>query len=218
MTRIKICGISEIDQAVAAAESGADYIGLVFAPSRRQIMPEKAARIVNAASLSKSRPAMVGVFVNLPATEVNSISERCGLDFVQLSGDEPFEYCNEIDLPVIKTIHVSANSSSKEINQIITLGNRLLGGKKLTFLLDTQLNNAFGGTGKSFNRQIAKEISSINPVIIAGGLAPDNVEGLLKEAAPWGVDVSSGLETEGKKDIQKIHDFIKLVKSFDGGK
>lgn len=218
MTRIKICGLTEIDHALAAADSGADYIGLVFAPSRRQITPEKASRIVKALRFFKIRPAAVGVFVNLPANEVNSISEHCGLDFVQISGDETFEYCREITLPVIKAIHVSADSSSKDIEEMIARGKRLIQADKITFLLDTQSINSFGGTGLRFNWRIAKEISGSNQVIIAGGLTPENVGQLLKEASPWGVDVSSGVETEGKKDIYKIREFVKIVRSFKGGK
>jgi phosphoribosylanthranilate isomerase len=218
MTRVKICGLSEIDQAVAAAESGADFIGLVFAPSRRQVSPEKASRIIKALGFLKSRPAFVGVFVNLPSQEVNTISESCGLDYVQLSGDEPFEYCREIKLPVIKTIHVSGNSSSREIKDLIARGKQLIQAENTLFLLDTQSVNSFGGTGLRFNWQIAKEISGPDQVIIAGGLTPDNVGLLLAQASPWGVDVSSGVETEGKKDIQKIRTFINIVKSFNGGK
>jgi phosphoribosylanthranilate isomerase len=218
MTRTKICGLTEIDHALAAADSGADYIGLVFAPSRRQITPEKASRIIKALRFFKSRPAAVGVFVNLPSQEVNSISESCGLDYVQLSGDETFEYCREIKLPVIKTIHVSGDNSSKDIEETIARGNHIVQANKLTFLLDTQSVNSFGGTGLRFNWRIAKEISSSNQVIIAGGLSLENVGQLLKEASPWGVDVSSGVETEGKKDIYKIREFIKIVRSFKGGK
>jgi phosphoribosylanthranilate isomerase len=217
MTRVKICGISEIDQACAAAESGADYIGLVFASSCRQVTPEKALKIVKALKSLKSCPSIVGVFVNLPAPEVNFISDCCGLDLVQLSGDETFEYCWKIKLSVIKTIRIAADSSSKEISRVINRGNSLIPDKNVTFLLDTRSGNAFGGTGQSFNWQIAREVSSSHQVIIAGGLAPDNIQNLLREAAPWGVDVSTGVETGGIKDLQKIQDFIKIVKSFDGG-
>jgi phosphoribosylanthranilate isomerase len=218
MTRIKICGLGEIDQAQAASEYGADYIGLVFAPSRRQVTREQAVQIRKALGSLKIRPAIVGVFVNLPAKEVNAISCECGLDLIQLSGDESLEFCQEIDLPVIKTIHVSESSSFKEINETIAKGTQIGSKNKITFLLDTQIKGSYGGTGHAFNRQIAKEVSKSNRVIIAGGLGPENIDNLLKEVNPWGVDVSSGVETGGKKDLAKIKEFIQKVKSFNGGK
>jgi phosphoribosylanthranilate isomerase len=218
MTRVKICGLCEIDQALAAADYGADYIGLVFAPSRRQITREQAVRIRKALGSTKTRPALVGVFVNLPAKEVNTISSECGLDLAQLSGDESLEYCREIDLPVIKTIHVSERSSFQGINETILKGTRIGSKYKITFLLDTQIKDSYGGTGKTFNWQIAKEVSGVSRVIIAGGLDPDNIGNFLTEVNPLGVDVSSGVESEGKKDLAKIKNFIQKVKSFDGGK
>jgi phosphoribosylanthranilate isomerase len=218
MTRVKICGLTEIDQALAAAEYGADQIGLVFAPGRRQVLPEKAIQIVEALKVQKTHPAIVGVFVNSTAREVHLTSRRFSLEIVQLSGEEPFEYCNEIELPVVKTIHISPSSSGQEIIAKIKEGNRISCDRKLSYLLDSRSKDAFGGTGKLFDWQLAKEVSENYPVIVAGGLSPANVESLLKEFKPWGVDVSSGIETSGKKDILKIRDFIKIVKKFDGRK
>jgi phosphoribosylanthranilate isomerase len=212
--RVKICGLQSVTQALAAAKFGADYIGLVFAPSSRQITQKNAVQISRALSSQKSRPAIVGVFVNLPAKQVNLISEQCGLDYVQLSGDETFAYCRDINLPVIKTIHVSASALSHEIIQVIQEGNRTLSDRKITYLLDTQNRRAYGGTGQMFNWQVAKEVSSLFPVIIAGGLTLNNVGLLIEEVKPWGVDVSSGVETEGEKDIKKIKKFIKTIKSY----
>ena len=214
MIRVKICGLQSVTQALATAKFGADYIGLVFAPSSRQITQENAVQITRALGSQKSRPAIVGVFVNLPAKQVNLISERCGLDYVQLSGDETFAYCQDIKLPVIKTIHVPASALAQEIIQVIQEGNRILSDFKITYLLDTQYRHAYGGTGHVFNWQLAKEVSSIFPVIVAGGLTPNNVRLLIDEVKPWGVDVSSGVETEGEKDLIKIKKFIKTIKSY----
>jgi phosphoribosylanthranilate isomerase len=217
MIRIKICGLSCVEEALACAELGADYIGLVFAPSRRRISAEKAAQIVDSLRSNNSRPAVVGVFVNLPSKEVNLISKQVGLDFVQLSGDEPLDYCREITLPVIRTIRVSNSTTPDEIINTISRSQSTNFENSLTFLLDTQFQNSYGGTGQTFDWSLAKKIASRYQVIIAGGLSSNNVIDLLTEVKPWGVDISSGVETEDKKDISKIRTFIQNVKSFCQG-
>jgi phosphoribosylanthranilate isomerase len=216
MTRIKICGLTEIDQALTAAELKADYLGLVFAPSRRQVSPEKALEIVNAVRKIENPPAVVGVFVNSPAEEVNLIAKFCRLDIVQLSGDETLEYVRKIELPVIKVVHVSQDIPAQQIINKIEEMYKSISQERLTFLLDSKVDNTYGGTGQSINWDIAREISEKYPVIIAGGLTPLNIGKLILEAQPWGVDVSSGVETEGKKDIVKIKEFINVVKSIKG--
>jgi phosphoribosylanthranilate isomerase len=213
MTQVKICGISSIDEAQACTDFGADYIGMVFAPSRRQVGFEKAINIVRSLDSAKVRPAVVGVFANQPVNEVNSISSRVGLDIVQLSGNESLDYCRSIELPVIKTIHISNLTSPKSILQNLIDGQNIIKGGQIKYLLDSQVNNAYGGTGQVFDWDVAKEITARFPVIIAGGLSSDNVVRLLTEIRPWGVDVSSGVETDGKKDISKIRTFIQIVKN-----
>jgi phosphoribosylanthranilate isomerase len=213
MTQIKICGISNIEEARACTDFGADYIGLVFAPSRRQVSLEKAINIVRSLDSAKIRPAVVGVFVNQPVNEVNSISSCVGLDIVQLSGNESLDYCRNIELPVIKTIHISNLTSSQEVLQKILNSQNVLPEGKIKYLIDSHVNNSFGGTGQVFDWDVAREITARFPVIIAGGLSSDNIVRLLTEIRPWGVDVSSGVETDGKKDISKIRTFIQIVKS-----
>jgi phosphoribosylanthranilate isomerase len=214
MTLVKICGITEIYQAIGAAEAGADYLGLVFAPGRRQISLQKAREIVRRVRLSKSHPALVGVFVNSSEEEVSFIAEACHLDWVQLSGDESWEYCRDLHQPVIKAIHISERSSSLEIIEEVEKGYRFLTGASLICLLDTQIKNAYGGSGQKFDWRLAREVSERFPVMIAGGLAPENVAQLVEDVHPWGVDVSSGVETGGRKDIQKIRDFINIAKGY----
>ena len=213
MTRVKICGIRDEIQALAAVEAGADFIGVVFAPSQRQVSPAKAREIANVVRESGYSTEVVGVFVNMPASEVNEIADYCALDWVQLSGDESWEYCQELKKAIIKVIHVSSGQKSDEILADIETGFQLLPEKELVCLLDSRVEGAYGGTGQVFNWKLAREVSARFPVMIAGGLTPANVGQLVKEVKPWGVDVSTGVETNGLKDASKIRAFVKAVRS-----
>ena len=216
MTKIKICGLSEIQHALIAAKAGADFIGLVFAPSRRRVSAQKALQIVKVIHSLRPHPDIVGVFANSTAGEVNRIADYCNLDWVQLSGDETWHYCQQIERPVIKTIHVLTTKTIEEIADEITAGHQLLRRGKLICHLDSKVGDAHGGTGQTFNWQLANEVSSRFSVIIAGGLTPDNVGRLVKEVRPWGVDVSTGIETNGRKDVAKITAFIRVVRTESG--
>ena len=215
MIRIKICGLSRTEDALAAAEAGADLLGFIFAPSRRQISPETALKIISAVRDSGYHPETVGVFVNEQPAAVNDIAARLLLDRVQISGDEDWEYCREIDKPVIKVIHVTPDKTSTNILHEIRRGHDTLGNTGCLCLLDTGQANTYGGTGKPFDWNIAGDVCAVFPAIIAGGLNPDNVCDLIQEVNPWGVDVSSGVEINGQKDISRIRDFINNIRALE---
>jgi phosphoribosylanthranilate isomerase len=217
ITKVKIDGFKEEEHILAAAEAGADFVGMIFAPGKRQVTPEQAVALVKAVKTLDKPPAVVGVFVNAPASEVNRIAEECDLDLVQLSGDEDWQYCLEIDKPVIQVIHVADSDTVDSIVAKIEEGFNILQGRDVMYLLDTKSDDAYGGTGQSFSRHVAAGAAKRIPVIIAGGLNPENVAGVVDEVHPWGVDVSSGVEVDGKKNTARIKEFISEVKSVAGG-
>jgi len=215
MTCIKICGLREEAHALAAAEAGADFIGLVFARSPRQVTPAQAEKIVAALKQSGSATEVVGVFVNGPAAQVNRVAETCHLDWVQLSGDEPWQYCLAINKPIIKALRVRKYQHPDTVRANLAIGERVLSSKKHVYLLDSQVKGKYGGTGTAFDWSLAQSATEQFSVIIAGGITPENVAQAIKMAAPCGVDVSSGVETDGTKDINKIRALIEAARKAD---
>ncbi|TES88569.1 MAG: phosphoribosylanthranilate isomerase [Dehalococcoidia bacterium] len=215
MTRIKICGIKEERHALAAARAGADFIGLVFAPSPRRISLEQAQKIAMAVKQSGHPTEIVGVFANSLAATVNLIAENCYLDRVQLSGDESWEYCREIARPLIKAVRVKRGQSASEVCAYLAEGTSALSRQKHDFLLDPKIRGKYGGTGTRLDWNLARQVASEFPVILAGGLTPENVSTALKKVSPWGIDVSSGVEVGGVKHVARIRAFIKAVRRFD---
>ena len=214
MTLIKICGIKDKSHALAAVGAGADFIGLVFAPGRRQVSPAQAREIAHAVKRSNDGTEVVGVFVNAPSSQVNELADFCALDWVQLSGDESWEYCRDVARPVIKAIHID-RQSAEELHSELSAGSKLLPAERLMTLLDSRAEGKYGGTGESFNWNLAQRVARVFPLIIAGGLDPKNVATVIERVAPWGVDVSSGVETAGVKDTSKIKAFIEAVRKAD---
>ena len=208
--KVKICGITEAAQVAAIAGAGADLIGVVFAPSPRQVRLNQAKEI--AAAARKCALPVVGVFVNTPAEEVNRTAAECGLDWVQLSGDEDWEYCRKVAKPLIKAVHIPPEWGEAGLLAHLEEGRRQLGNPPL-YLLDTRVEDKYGGTGRSFAWEIARRAAAEYPLIIAGGLDPENVGRVAAELKPWGVDVSSGVESGGVKDIEKIRAFIRAARS-----
>ena len=215
MTRIKIDGIKTEAHALTAAEAGADFIGMIFAQSPRQISPARAEKIVAALKGEKTSVETVGVFVNAHVGTVNKIADKCGLDWVQLHGDEPWESCLELARPVIKVIRISRNQKAEQVCKDLAYGTKLLNKQKHIYLIDSNVKGRYGGTGIKFDWKLAVPIAKEFPVIIAGGLTPDNVAEAIKTISPWGVDVSSGVETKGVKDMGKVKKFIQAVRKAD---
>lgn len=214
MTYVKICGIArEVD---AEAAAGADFIGLMFAESPRHITLDQARALVEAVRSLPSPPKAVGVFANNPIDEVNETARALALDFVQISGDETDDYLGGLEAPVIRSVHVEAGVGQRP--DPAALGARLHTLRTLgaTPLLDAKVDARYGGTGRRFDHDAAREAARDHDFLLAGGLTPENVTQAVAGVRPWGVDVSSGVETNGVKDPAKIRAFIQAVRSADG--
>ena len=215
MTFVKICGISKAEDAIVAAEAGADFIGLIFADSRRKVDEAGATSIVAALTDAKSRTRTVGVFVNDDVGEINRFAASRGLDVVQLSGDEPSDYCRQIEPTVFRVVHVTPGTTSAEILASLKKES-LLSGEHVRIMLDAGSETAHGGTGERFDWSVAADIAREVPLVLAGGLTPDNVAEAIAVVKPWAVDVSSGVETAGAKDADLIRAFVSEVRRADG--
>lgn len=202
MTRVKICGITSLEDALTAVDAGADALGFVFyAASPRNISPEQAGNIIR---LLPPFIQTVGLFVNEDQTTVNTTADQCGLDVIQLHGEETSEYCTAIRRRVIKAFRVKDFTILDVLQQYKVAG----------FLLDAWHPAAHGGTGKTFNWEIAAEATKRgHRIILAGGLTPENIAESIRQVHPYGVDVSSGVESSpGCKDTSKTRRFIELAK------
>jgi phosphoribosylanthranilate isomerase len=204
MIRVKICGITRLEDALAAADSGADAIGFVFAKSSRKIAVEKARSISGAVG---PWIATVGVFVNEKPSEILRIAARCQLSAVQLHGDETPSQVKTLKAAPFKVI------KAFRVDEKFDLG-RMMDFPADAFLLDAYVAGQYGGTGKVFNWGLLKKQKITKPWIVSGGLRPDNVAELLKICEPYGVDVSGGVEkSAGIKDKFLIRKFLENVKT-----
>lgn len=210
-TRVKFCGIASVEDAKKGVSVGADALGFVFfKESPRYIKQEKAEAIIR--GLPPFITA-VGIFVNEDLGFIEECTERCGLNAVQLHGDEDPKYCFEFkalrfkDVKLIKAVRIKGKESLSAIEEC----------PADAILLDTYRDEMYGGTGRVFDRTLAvlaKEYG--RPLIVAGGLNPDNVYDVIEEIRPYGVDVSSGIESSpGKKNVELMEEFIKEVHRAD---
>lgn len=204
MTKIKICGIKSLPDAMAAVEAGADMLGFNFHPgSVRCIDTESCARI--AATLRREHPyvQLVGVFVNASSDEIFQTLRNCSLDLAQLSGDEAPEACAAMSGVAFKAFHGVPNGSVARYARSVAPA----------FLLDGHAAGAYGGTGATADWSTAAGLSKAYPILLAGGLRPQNVAQAIETVHPWGVDVASGVESRpGIKDAVKVRAFVEAVR------
>jgi phosphoribosylanthranilate isomerase len=225
VTYVKICGCRTVEEALAARDAGADFIGVVFAESPRRVSPETARQIAEALGydaptsmqcrvglqssrspirlpapwerlLATKRPLLVGVFEAQSANEVESISERAVIDVVQLHGDAPLDALPR-QLPLIRAVETAESATIAFDAPPLTI-----------CLLDSSR-----GRGMRGDWDALAAVASRLPVILAGGLTPENVAEAVRRLRPWGVDVSSGVETAGRKDAAKMREFVAAAKA-----
>ena len=215
--RTKICGIMRTEDALVAAEAGVDFLGLVFVPERRRRLEVgDAAEIVASLRSTVSRPPrFVGLFADQPVHEVVETIQACSLDLAQLCGQESPAYCKEVSeatgAEIIKVLHVSPAETAGNGSNGDGIPGRLApyveAGCKVT--LDRLVEGLQGGTGQSFDWDVASRLSRQGyEFLLAGGLTPENVAEAVAQVSPWGVDVSTGVETDGQKDAKKVRAFI----------
>ena len=203
MVKVKVCGITNLEDACAAIQLGADAIGFVFAKSPRQVTAQQASRIIE-----KLPPfvSFTGLFVNAERKIVEKTIKTCRIDTLQFHGEESDGYCSYFKRThkVVKAFKIKDKKSLDLLLDYDVDG----------YLLDTYIEGAAGGTGKVFDWNLAKKAKTfVNPIILSGGLNPGNVAQAIKKVRPYAVDVSSGIEKKpGKKDLRLMKEFIKAVR------
>ena len=195
--KVKVCGMTSLKDALVAVEGGADAVGFIFYKKSPRSVTMKTVREI----VLELPPFVdtVGVFVDETAEQINKIADYCNLDIIQLHGDESPTFCKKIRRKVIKAFRIKDMQSVKKLSSFQVSG----------FLLDTFSENLHGGTGKVFDWNLALPAKKFGPVIMAGGLTPNNVQQAVRQIRPYGVDVCSGVESEpGIKDHKKVRAFL----------
>ena len=206
MVKIKICGITNKEDALRAIKLKVDALGFIFANSPRRVDPKIVQKIIE---LLPPFISSVGVFVNKDREKVKKIAESCHLTTLQFHGEESPSYCQGFRQKVIKAFRIKDKNVLKKIPQYQD--------KVDACLLDAYSPFKYGGTGKIFNWDVVREVKKLRiPIILSGGLNPDNVEEAINKVRPYAVDVSSGVEKKpGKKDPEKLRNFVKIVREID---
>ncbi len=208
--KVKICGFTNLEDALAAAECGTDMMGFNFyPPSPRSISIESCAGIVDELHRRYPLVATVGVFVNASTEVIQRTLAACGLQFAQLHGDETPADVQTLAAHAYKAIRPkSEREANEQLQQYAGVGVPFP-----ALLLDAYKLGAYGGTGEVANWEIAARLSRSAPLLLAGGLTPDNVLAAVEQVRPWGVDVASGVESApGKKDVIKIKAFVQAIR------
>jgi phosphoribosylanthranilate isomerase len=209
MTIVKICGLRTVEHALVALEAGANLLGFIFVPARRQVSPAEVAAIgaaVRAAS-GGDRVSLVGVFANETPARMAAIAAQCGLDALQLSGDEDPRVIGALPpgRAIIKAIRLTGSDAEQ----------RWLDAEGARLLVDAHVPGTYGGAGVVADWGRAAELARSRSIVLAGGLTSDNVGAAIDQVRPWGVDVSSGVEIEGIKDSARIRAFVAAVRAAD---
>lgn len=217
MTRIKVCGITTLEDALVAAGAGADMLGFNFYPkSPRYIAPEAARALTDALreQLGSRRPLFIGVFVNESASSVAATLSRAGMDFAQLSGDESNDMLRILKGSAFKAIRPRNREEALD-DAAYFLAHAPSDERLPSLLLDAHHPELYGGTGEAASLEVALAVREAVPrLMLAGGLTPDNVGQRIRAVRPWGVDVASGVEgeTPGRKDESCLRAFVAAVR------
>jgi phosphoribosylanthranilate isomerase len=198
--KVKICGIKNIKAAKAATSAGADFLGLNFVPTSNRCLTEQTAKEI-IAKLGAKRPKLVGVFQNQPLEFVNALAANLGLDYVQLHGDESPDYCAKIKSKIIKAFGLDSDFD------VETVAQELRKYKVSLYMLDRK-----GRAGDLLHGEKVAKLAEKFPIILAGGLTPENVRAAVATSGHIkAIDVAGGVETNGKKDPQKVQRFMEIV-------
>ena len=200
MVKVKVCGIKTIEHAEAAVKAGADAVGFIFAESRRKISPCRAKEISDTIPASVLK---IGVFVDADREEIEKTAQEANLDCVQLHGSETVDFMKSLSVPAYKALPI------KEKKDLVGIGDY----PGNFILVDSGHGAARGGNGTTFDWSYLENVSIDKRVILAGGLNLENVRSAIEKVNPFMVDVSSGVETDGIKDVRKINEFIFKVKN-----
>lgn len=209
---VKICGLRQPAHAAAAAEAGADLIGFIFAKARRFVPPPHARACIEAARSVNANVVAVGVFVDATLAEIEAAAETAGVDMVQLHGAEPPELVHRLRRPAIKVFRPTPGAEVAEIAAEMARY-RSSGETRGWSLVDGYSADAAGGTGARADWRLAAQISRETPILLGGGLDPENVAAAIEEVQPAGVDVSSGVEVDGVKDVARMRAFVDCARA-----
>lgn len=207
---VKLCGLRTLEDAQAAIDAEASALGFILAESKRQVTPEFVAgmrdELINP-------PTMVGVTVNLGAGELSHLFEDARLDMIQLSGDEPIDILDELEeFPVIKALRFPGSTSVDDATSEVDAWLSHRNAPELV-MIDGHKAGAYGGSGTKADWRLLQEISVRYPIVLAGGLTPDNVAEAIRQVNPVGVDAASGTETDGVKDTERLVAFVRNARA-----